>query len=472
MGRYVSMKVGKHFFYAFMANGILLLITLATGTNLIYMLALMVWTNMMIYAYKDLEHRSMLFAFGIAFFVFLMGRDFLQQVFKYKVEKFPIDVQSHAYVSILLALLSIWFGYYLFSKSRKYKSNITDYVYKHKYLKYIQKISLVTFCISWVFALASKIIVARFIAANSYFEYYTDFSGYLHSNMILYIISKIELFMPVALSIFMATLPTKKQFRLTLFLYLIYILASLGTGQRSTFMLGLLWIFIYVVFRSGINKEERWFNKKFLILGLLFVPVLAMFGSIYSIWREGGDIQNINYINSLFDFFYDQGVTINAIKNAYIYADLIPEDFYTLEFLKSGLLARIFGITVYHGNTVEHALYGGSFTHALGYTVLGDMYLAGRGTGTSYIAELFFDFGYFGIVLGSLLYSFIILNITRIGKKNPFLLSICFLMVTQLLWAPRGSFSGMITVLFYPTTIIIYILIFGFSKVLASRKLG
>ena len=82
MGRYVSMKVGKHFFYAFMANGILLLITLATGTNLIYMLALMVWTNMMIYAYKDLEHRSMLFAFGIAFFVFLMGRDFLQQVFK------------------------------------------------------------------------------------------------------------------------------------------------------------------------------------------------------------------------------------------------------------------------------------------------------------------------------------------------------------------------------------------------------
>ncbi|MEC1747888.1 O-antigen polysaccharide polymerase Wzy family protein [Schinkia azotoformans] len=454
-----------------MANCSILIITLATSADLTYMLALMVWINMMIYAYKDLEHRSMLFAYGIAFFVFLMGRDLLQQVFKYKEVDYAADVQTHAYLSILLALLSLWTGYYLLSKKRRYKNVVKDIVVNHKYLKYIQQLSLVTFCISWIFAVASKIIVARFISANSYFDYYTDYSEFLRGNIILYSMSKIEILMPVALSIFMATLPTKKQFKIPMVLYGIYTIVSLGSGQRSTFMLGLLWIFVYLVFRSGLNKEEGWFDRKLLLYGVLAAPVLAIFGSIYSIWREGGDLQNINYMSSFFDFFYDQGVTINAIKNAYIYADSIPHDnLYTLEFLQSGLLARILGITVYYGNTVEHALYGGSFTHALAYAVLGNLYLSGRGTGSSYIAELFFDFGYVGIVLGNFLYSYIILNITRIAKKSPFLLSICFTMVTQLLWAPRGSFSGMITILFYPTTVLTYILIFGVSKLLASRK--
>lgn len=151
--------------------------------------------------------------------------------------------------------------------------------------------------------------------------------------------------------------------------------------------------------------------------------------------------------------------------------DQIPKGFtYSFEFLRSGILGRILGIPIYHGNTIEHALYGGSFTHALGYVVLGTSYLAGYGPGSSYIAELFYDFSYMGVIIGSVIYSWLFVNISNIAGKPPFIFSICLSVLTQLLWAPRSSFSGFITVLFYPTTWIAYLVIFGFAQCLHSGR--
>ncbi len=70
-------------------------------------------------------------------------------------------------------------------------------------------------------------------------------------------------------------------------------------------------------------------------------------------------------MDGFINFFYDQGVTSNVMKRAYMYRDKIPSDqTYILEFLHSGIFARLFGIRVYHGNTVEHALHGELYTCA------------------------------------------------------------------------------------------------------------
>ena len=205
---------------------------------------------------------------------------------------------------------------------------------------------------------------------------------------------------------------------------------------------------------------------------VLSLPLLAVFGSFYSIWREGGDLATMNMAKGFIEFFYDQGVTSNVMKRAYIYKDQIPSNqIYVLEFLHSGILARLLGIPVYHGNNIEHAMYGGSFTHTLGYVVMGNAYLAGRGTGTCYISELYQDMGYVGILLGNIIYAYLIAKIAnKQDDKTLFLSSVRFMIITQLLWAPRGSFTGFITQNIAPTTLVVFVMVFGMSKLIVSVK--
>ena len=47
------------------------------------------------------------------------------------------------------------------------------------------------------------------------------------------------------------------------------------------------------------------------------------------------------------------------------------------------------------------------------------MYLSGRGVGTSYIAELYADFGVIGVIVGGLCFGIILKNISTIDFKNP-----------------------------------------------------
>lgn len=458
--------------FVFLVNSIILISALAVSANILFAVALIIWVHLIYYAYLKFEKRSMLFAFCISFFVFLMGRDFLEQFFKYKVEDFTDKINNHAYICYILALLSIWIGYIICEKRGRYRKETIKYLgISNGYLQTIKKLSLWVFVITWVFASAYMLIIAAYIGTNSYSEYYTDYSEYLSGNTLLYLISKLEDVMPIAFSIFLATLPEKKEFKFPAVLYLLYLVVSLGSGQRSIAILGLLWLFIYIVFRSGLSPGEKWFDRKYLIWAVVVLPILAILSSLIGILRMGDNISNVNLWDSFISFFYDQGVSSNVIKRAFMHADQIPEGYlYTFEFTRSGLIARILGITVYHGNTVDHALYGGSFTHTLGYVVLGSAYLSGRGTGTSYIAELFFDFGYIGVVVGSLIYSWLFINISRIANKSPFILSVYFTIITQLLWAPRGSYSGFLSILFAPATVITYIIIFGIAKIWVSTR--
>lgn len=470
----MKLTVDKYFILSCAINLMILFLALLSSANSLFVLVLLIWFNMMVYAYRYLEQRSLLFAFGIAFFVFLLGRDLLEQIFLYRVEDFSSEVNRHAYLCMFIALTALWCSYNFFSRKRGnndgYSTTKTEKIF---YINYVQKISKCVFYFTYPFAIVSKFLVVKFVLAHGYTEYYTDYALFLNGNNLLYIVSKIEIIMPVALCIFMATLPSKKKSIKPLSLYLVYLFLSLGSGQRSTFMLGLLLIFVFVVYMQTVRPSERWFKRKYLIYCLLLVPAIAIMSTVYNIVRFGGNIENIKFFESFCNFFYDQGVSSNIIKRAFMYKENIPGDcIYFFEFLHSGALARLFGITVYNGNTIEHALYGNSFTHALGYTILGNGYLAGRGTGTSYIAELYYDFGYIGVALGSALYGWIFTKMKKNKRNSIFSRAIVFVIVTQLLWAPRGSFTGFISFLNAPSTLGAFIVIFGGAKLLLVKNMS
>ena len=467
------MKIKKEILYAALINFVLLVSGVYLGVSGRFLLVICVWVFLIFYALENIKDRSMLFAFLIAFFVFLLGRDFLQQFFKYQVENFSENTQRYAYNAYLISLLTVGIGYYFFSSRKKHVAQYhTAHNSNRNYLLLVRQLSLYLYYITWIFAVISKFLVGTFVASRGITDYYTDYSEYLIGNSFYYLISKIELMMPVVWCIYLASCPSKKKLKWPLILYVFYLVISLGSGQRSTFMLGILFLFIYFMYRQGLNPEEVWVTRKIIFLGVLSLPLLAVFGSFYSIWREGGDLATMNMAKGFIEFFYDQGVTSNVMKRAYIYKDQIPSNqIYVLEFLHSGILARLLGIPVYHGNNIEHAMYGGSFTHTLGYVVMGNAYLAGRGTGTCYISELYQDMGYVGILLGNIIYAYLIAKIAnKQDDKTLFLSSVRFMIITQLLWAPRGSFTGFITQNIAPTTLVVFVMVFGMSKLIVSVK--
>lgn len=470
------MKIRSH---VIIINFITILMLAFTKVDILFAIGLLLWVNIFVYSLGDTGNRSMLLAFTIAFFTFLMGRDFVQQVFSYQVECFDIEINQHLYICIILSLISLMCGYF-FCNRNNWRFNFSRHISVEQELQseasidpIVKNLSKILFFVSWVFAVVAKIVVASFVSSYGYFEYYTDFSEYLTGNTVLYIISKLEGVMPVALCIFSATLPSKKEYMIPSLMYVVYMLVSLATGQRSVFILGILFLMVYFLYRNKRNPEEGWFTKKMVVATIISVPLIAVLMSILANVRMGETAQTIPVIDGIFSFLYDQGVTGNVIKRAFMYRDQIPEQIYSLEFLHSGIFARLFNITVYHGNTVEHALYGGSFTHALGYVTLGNSYLAGRGTGSSYVAELFYDFGYIGVVIGNIIYGYIIAHINHpVTKNNVFFMSVRYYIITQILWAPRASLTGFLGNLFAPLTILSFLFVFGLAKLLKERYRG
>lgn len=458
-------------------NLLILFWTIVAEAHPYFIFLFLIWINMMIYAYRKIEQRGLLFAFGVSFFVFLLGREMIEQLFVYEIEvQFVDTINTHTYLSMSIALIAVWGGYSFFL--RRYmkeelgveKHSVDVSLQPTPYISKVRLLSKWVFFASYPFAIVMNIAIAIFVATFGYTSYYTDYSELLSGDPVLYLISKLELIMPAAFCIFMATLPTKKEYKALVIPYVIYLVISLGGGQRSTFVLGLLLIFVFLVYMQGIRPQEKWFHRKYINYCMLAFPFLAVGSSLYNVWRFDGDWQEIELLSGFCDFFYDQGVSSYLIKRAYEFQSKIPDCIYSLEFLHSGFFAPLLGYTVYHGNTIEHALYGNSFTHALGYILLNEMYFAGRGAGSSYVAELFYDFGYVGIALGSLLYGWMFTLIAKTDVGGLFRRAIIFVSITQLLWAPRASFVGFLSFLLAPTTLALFAFTFLIPKMLLQNS--
>ena len=458
------------FFSYLFVLGFLTLLMFIGNCDYLYAFVLISWVTMMFYCLNKLTERIGLFCYGIAFFAFLLGRDGMVYLFGFDgdVSKFSSNVNQHAYISLLLGLTGVWFSYMYFYKDKYHRKKIVNNSTQIKFYDYVRHYSLIAFYIVYPFAILVNLAIAYFVIKFGYAAKFTDLRSLVENTPIFYTISKIELLLPTAFSVFMATLPDKKNFVKIVKPYLFYLLLTLGTGGRGDFILGILLIIIFMGLMQNLEPNIVWIDKRKMRLALIIgVPVIAIGGSLMNIVRFGQSAQNVSILESFPNFFYEQGVTCNAIKNAYIYEDKIPQqkDLYTLEFLHTGLPARILGNKVYQGNNLDHATKGGSFTHALGYTIMGHTYLSGQGTGTSYIAELYYDFGYIGIFFGSCIYGYIFSLINNFRRAGLFSRSIVFIIITKLLWAPRGAFSGFLSFIFAPTTIALLLFVFAAAQI-------
>ena len=445
-------------------------IMLLFNTDILVSLILLLWLWIVWYALEDINKRIFLFMFSFSFFNFLLGREILEHIFKYQIENFPSNVEEHAKMMLLISLFVFFLSYLVFSKKIFTEASGISSQHTINNIIRIRDISLYLYYLSIVIAIAYNIIMGYFTLAFGYYGSYTNVAlTTIYSNIIIYMVEKANQMMPVFLALYFATAPSYSQTKKVTLLYFIYLITSLLRGQRGTFVIGVLWIIIYYVYRNN-TSDEKWINKQSVVVGALMLPVAVLFLSLLSQIREGSGINSIGIIMGIPNYFYQQGVSVNVIKRSYEFASELNRDhLYSMSVITDGLLGRLFGFTRYAGNSVAHAQEGYSLAHALSYVLLGDGYLLGRGTGSSYIAELYHDFKLWGVVIGNIIYGYIVSRLLSIKPNKVYLNAMALLMIRNILWSPRGGFSDFLLVLLQPFTILAFLIVIVLTQLMKGK---
>lgn len=404
-----------------------------------------------------------LFAFNLTFLTFLVGREWIQLFIGYQgLYDYPQQADIHSYKVLLISIIFINLSFFFFqSKRNKMVQNIEKPI-----VEYLTA-SEVVFYLVYIPSMLYMILSVRYVFSFGYYNYFLNFYSYVKSNTLWSSLQLIDVMLPYALTLFMSVIPSRKRLIRVFLLYTLYLILSLATGQRGPFMLGLLHMFVYLILRED---REKIITKNIRMMLYVAVPSMIFILTVLGELRTGGGTTR-GETNFFVDFFVSQGVSITTIKNAFLYSHRFPEGkIYTLKFLYSGFLARILNLPIYYGNSIQNALYGNDFNHALGYIVLGKNYLLGSGTGTSYIAEAFHDGGYPYLSIMSILYGYLLSAITK-SLQNPYLYRVVSLSVlTSLLWAPRGNATQFIADLITPSAVVLYIVTFVFYIALSVQR--
>lgn len=446
---------------------------LLAGASLGIVIVLFVWMCMLSYAMEEIRSRPFLAAFLIAFFVFLMGREIIVHLGLQGEVIVASDVDDHLHAVLGLGLASLWIGYRVGGRRGSKRSTPliepASRIDTPKIVGYRQAARLIIL-VTWPAAMYGLYLRALQVRERGYTDLYVE-SGPAEASSP--VVGQLALVFIAAFCLYLGSFPERRDARLPVALWLVYVVGSLASGQRGTFIVGTLLILCYALVRDKWTGESRWLTTPMAIGLLAGIPLLiAVLTAVEETRGVGSQYDGGPYQVAL-SFFYNQGVSSTVITNGYLFQSLIPVQHYLLEFLHSGIPARLLGIPVLQDNSVARAMESGSYTHALAYTVLGDAYLAGRGTGSSYLAEGYQVFGYWGVGIVSAGVGLLLRFIDRVSPGETLKNGVRLLCAQPIFWAPRGSTTGFLSVLMAPSTVLVLIAVSVAGYLYASKvKVG
>ena len=428
---------------------------------------ILIWANMILYALEDFHNRSYMLMFLVAFFTFLIGRQALERFGLHTiVARFSDEINIQVEVMLLISLISLSVVY-IFPNHNSNNIIQSNTMYASNQTISIRRASVAVFYATYLANIYNVLDVVKYVFANGYLRMYTSYS-----SSVPFIIEEIGEMNNVAFWIYLSTMPTKKECRTPILFYIIYLVFTLATGSRGKFVIGLLMIIAYYMLRANINnRNEMWFGKKEILFCIALIPTIMILMIIVEIIRSNGKIEEINIMDTLTRFIYEQGTSVNMIKRSLVYNSFLPKNrIYsfgsTISLVLENPLSVWLGASVHSGNSVDTALNGYSMAHAVSYFAYGSLYLSGEGVGSSYIAEVFHDFGYIGIIIVNILYSFIIRKANNFRHMNVWKSALLFLIMENMIGSPRGNADRFIVTIITPHTWITMILVYIISRVI------
>lgn len=440
-----------------------------------FVLCMLVFTLTFIEILKNYKKNICIVCFYISIFTFLIGGELLQKLgLAEKTYSFAENIECHAYFSILLSI-SVLFIAYTLSSALLNEGYLTTIHIDDGLITPVssyRKVSLFLFYSLSIFKVITLVPAIIFTATFGYSNYYIEYS-FNGPDFLL----KLANMSTVCFFVYLATMPTKKEVKIPLLLYLMLSGLTLFIGYRNEFVVNVLFIIIYIINRDLISPTgEYWVKKKHIIVLIISVPI--MLSILYGISRMRIHIDNENGFDlfaGVIDFFNQQGFSINIIKWERELHDNMPLKLYsigqTIDFFTSGNVFSklLFSIEAYSGQTVERALNGNQLSYYLTYIKFPWDYSMGYGVGSSFIAEAFHDLGYFGIALFSSIYGIVMSQYKRFFNKNVWVTACFYIAITELLMAPRGYSDSFFAQILNLTNLEVFLIIYLTARLLSKR---
>ncbi len=457
-----------------MALLVIPIVLLLLGVDFLMVLAIEVLVLLCFACFKNINENIFFLFFLASFFIFLMSGDIVGAIFDrpYYIQ-FEEEATTHSRICILICLIFLYLGYVLTSKKiLKFQLNENKHVFDENLVYRIRLVARFVYYFTYIILIINTLDVINFVRIHGYVEYYVSYDSFLPT-----IIAEFADFTPIALCVFLATFPSKRECKSPIILYLVYSILTLFEGARSGLIYGVIFILAYLIYRNFKDKGRIvWISKKTVVVLCLSVPFLLVFLFLYDYIRADAEIVFNSFFDSLLNFFVSIGSSSKVIKFGYVYKDTIDEIRWfslggTLNYFKYGTLFNLFDLSSIPGNhTVQFALESHSFDAYISYLTMSSDYLNGHGVGSSFIAELYADFGYFGVAAGSAVYGMVFKRISVLSEKHWFSTSIKLYMFLKLISAPRAGFDGFISIIININYILIMAVIYIMACSLSRNK--
>ena len=435
------MKIKKNTVISLFVIAMILIFCPFFVDNIYFSILMSSFSFLFILSLKNYKEDPFFVCFLLSFFVFLLGRPLALELFNFTKPyaiTFDDDTRNITYVYLTISLISIYLGFVISSKikhTNKMQIDKEDILFNNTLLKFTKFLSVL-----------------------------------LYLFVIVYLVE----IAPIALCLFLACFPTKKEAKIPLFLFLIANIILALSGNRFELISSFLLIIIYFIIRNKTDNDV-WIKKKSIIIVILFVPIAILVLQFMIYWREGVYVNNID--SPYLSFLYGVGGSSDLICATEKYSNVALSNNVLYSFgnlwrsIHGNIIAKILGFYVkYQYQTIDMALYGHSLSASMTYFLYPQRYFAGYGLGGCYIAELLHDFSIWGIIIGNVIVGLIIGGFNKLRKGRIIYNFCCVFVISLFLRLPRDAFDYVLAEFIGIKNIIAFLLIMIFARQMAIKK--
>jgi oligosaccharide repeat unit polymerase len=425
---------------------------------------------------KNIRRDFAMLVFVLAFDLLLLGRVYIAFFAYYDRVLSYLEADSFrnlywALVVVTVALLAAYTAYKLaaplfFRREKALREQGAAAVHIGPLVPVIRQISVFTLFFSSIAFLymmfQTVLLVFRYGYLGSYLQ--------AAEKSVPSIVSRMSMFFTPSFAVFLATMPDRKQMCFPLLLYCIYMLTSLLTGRRNTFVCEALMLIIYFVLRDSLlPKERRFLTKKRLVVVLLAGVVAVYFLEMIAQIRAGNSIRGRGFLHSLVNFVYSQGASFRVVIQTVNCWDLFDHQtsyhflYYPFELYAHNnvLLRTIFGYTpISETQSLTFVSTTHNYAHYITFLVDPSRYLSGGGFGTSFVAEGYVAYGIGGVVVLSAMIGVVFRFFASMLTRSWVVLALCLLAIKDFVYIPRNLALSWVTDIFSITYLCYFVFIY------------
>lgn len=374
----------------------------------------------------------------VTFFLFLVSRSFLfciglvdlHELDLYESNSMDDKLLRETLCTIIVFLLGTSYGWML----------TDDAADKRYFYKTADEYSLVEGILEKLFAVyailfALKVVYQIYISIN--FGYTAFFNGTIDNIQLPIIFTGVGIITELLLMLLIYYNRKERSFKKYIFIFTFLCLVRLLSGKRG-YTLSFILFFLYMW--STYYHEIKIHNKKIIAL-VLIVPVLIEMVANFR-YDKAIDLLEMVKNNIYFKVLDSQGVTITIVANTIKYQKEFTNEYpffigYIIDFFQKEP----------PGQVIQDITMGNYLGDHLTYTLNSTMFFAGRGTGTSIVAEAYdlMNGNLFLVMLFATVTTYIILKIGQKAYKSVVWFAISYYLLIDFILSPRGSILSSIS---------------------------